>query len=253
MPKELPNVYENVKEAMLRLRRTVIVYDGVPYVVLCITNHKPDGIFRIYLQETALDPNKPHQRPEPEQYPAEHSGIGGYMDTWMLEHPDSGVIRKQMNSPLFNRFRPYPLGMCNSKGGGCQYIERQPNRKTEQGLLSSMLQETVLSTAPQSQPRRQTTVDVYGRAFKDCVMGNYPSPQECLSNLLDPEVVNDAAAFHREFALVRGPLNMLFLAYKYDIVGVLPKNSFEAVRLGHDFHHTKEVVEQLGLFQCIMM
>jgi hypothetical protein len=53
-----PNTFETVKEAMMRLRRTVVVYDGQPFVVLCITNHKADGIFRIYLQATGLDPNK---------------------------------------------------------------------------------------------------------------------------------------------------------------------------------------------------
>jgi hypothetical protein len=254
MPKELPNVYENVKEAMLRLRRTIVCYDGEPYLVLCITNHKADGIFRIYLEPTGRDPEKSHPgRPEPEQYPPEHAGIGPYMDTWMAEHPQAGVLRKQMNSPLFNRFRPYPLGMCNTHGGGTYYIERQPNRKTEQGLLASMLYETKINCIPDQGAKGFRSIDIYGKAFKECVMGLYPTAQECLVNLLDPEVVNEAAAFNREFALVRGPLNMLFLAYKYDIVAVLPKNDFSMVRIGRDYHHTKEVIENLGLFQSILM
>jgi hypothetical protein len=52
----------------------------------------------------------------------------------MAEHPAAGILRKQMNSPLFNKFRPYPLGMCNTKGQRAYYLERQPNRKTEQGF-----------------------------------------------------------------------------------------------------------------------
>jgi hypothetical protein len=151
--KEHPNFYENVKEAMMRLRRTVVLYDGEPWVVLAITNHKPDGIFRVYLDPIGKDPNKNRQRPEPEGFPPEHPGLGGYMDTWIDEHPDSGIKRKQMNSPLFNKFRPYPLGMCNIKGSGCYYIERQPNRKTEQGLISSMLFETLITVAPQQAKR----------------------------------------------------------------------------------------------------
>jgi hypothetical protein len=254
MPKELPNVYENVKEAMLRLKRTVVCYDGEPYVVVAITNHKADGIFRIYLDPLAKTSEQmSHGRPEPEQFPPEHSGLGAYMDEWMAVHPQAGILRKQMNSPLFNRFRPYPLGMCNTKGGGTYYIERQPNRRTEQGLLSAMLQETPINVSPTSIPRGRMSVDIYGAAFKDCVMGKYPSAQECLVNLLDPEVVNEAAAFHREFALVRGPLSMLFLAYKHDIVGVLPKNDFSMVRLGRDHHHCKEVIENLGVFSAILM
>lgn len=252
--KEHPNFFENVKEAMLRLRRTVIVYDGQPYSVITITNHKPDGIFRIYLDPTGRDPNQlSTPRPEPEQFPPEHSGIGAYMDKWMVDNPGRGVLRKQMNSPLFNKFRPYPLGMANIKGGGVYFMERQPNRKTEQGLIQTMLHETEISTAISTVPRRHATLDIYGSAFKDCVMGNYPLAQECLDNLLDPEVVNTAAAFHREFAFVRGPIGMIFMAYRRDIIGVLPKGDFQCIRLGHEFHHTKEVVEKLGIFQSIMM
>jgi hypothetical protein len=254
MPKELPNVYENVKEAMLRLRRTVVVYDGQPYVVLAITNHKDDNIFRIYLDPTAKPKEQSaYGRPEPEQFPPEHSGVGAYMDQWISEHPAAGILRKQMNSPLFNKFRPYRLGMCNLKGSGCVYLERMPNRKTEQGLVPSMINETAINVIPnKDQGRAMRNVDIYGEAFKDCVMGAYPTAKDCLANLLNPEVMNEAAAFHREFALVRGPLDMLFLAYKHEIVGVLPKNNFDAVRLGHEFQHTKEVVEQLGLFQYIL-
>jgi hypothetical protein len=248
-----PNTFETVKEAMMRLRRTVVVYDGEPYIVLQITNHKPNGIFRIYLEPTGRDPNNRRARPEPEQFPPEHSGIGPYMDQWMTEHPDSGVIRKEMNSPLFNKFRPYPLGMCNIKGSGTYYIERQPNRKTEQGLISSMLYETPISTSPARVNRHGGTIDVYGTAFRDCVMGKYPTAAECLSNLLDPDVTNDAAAFSREFALVRGPIDILFVAYKHDIIGMLPTNDFSCIRLGREFHHTKEVVEALGVFQSIQM
>lgn len=249
----LPNTFENVKEAMLRLRRTVVLYDGEPYIVLVVTNHKNDNIFRIYLEPTGRDPNKKYERPEPEQYPPEHPGLGQYMDTYLTQHPDCGVLRKKMNSPLFNKFRPYPLGMCNIKGDGTYYVERQPNRKTEQGLISSMLDETRISTSPSTAPRRSGYVEVYGSAFRDCVMGKYPTAAECLANLIDPDVVNDAAAFHRDFALVRGPIDMLFVAYKHDIIGVLPKNNFDYIRLGREFHHTKEVVEGLGVFQSIMM
>lgn len=246
-----PNTFETVKEAMMRLRRTVVCYDGEPYVVLAITNHMSNGIFRIYLDPIGKDPNKMRQRPEPEGFPPEHPGLGPYMDTWIAEHPDSGIIRKEMNSPKFNKFRPYPLGMCNIKGSGTYYIERQPNRKTEQGLISSMLFETLISVAPQ-QAKRVGSVDIYGPAFRSCVLGDHPSAEECLANLSDPEILNDAAAFHREFALVRGPIGMLFLAYKHDIVGVLPNNGFDCIRLGREFTHTKEVVEKLGIFQTIM-
>lgn len=248
---ELKNTFETVKEASMRLRRTVIVYDGEPYVVLAITNHKPDGIFRIYLEPIGRDPTKLYVRPEPEGFPPEHAGLGPYMDTWLAEHPDTGILRKQMNSPLFNKFRPYPLGMCNMKGGGCYYIERMPTRKSEQGLTASMLQETNLTAQPDALAKRAMSVSITSIAFKECVMGSYPSAQECLTNLLDPDVTNTAVGFSREFAFVRGPMSIIFLAYKQDIVGVLPSSDFSAVRLGREFTHLKEVVEKTGLFQSI--
>jgi hypothetical protein len=127
---------------------------------------------------------------------------------WTVDgvHPAAGILRKQMNSPLFNRFRPYPLGMCNLKGSGTYYIERQPNRKTEQGLLSSMLNETRLTSSPQ-RPRPRGCVCPSISTARRSRIASWVSilrRQECLANLLDPEVVNEAAAFHREFALVRG-------------------------------------------------
>jgi hypothetical protein len=162
-----------------------------------------------------------------------------------------------MNSPLFNKFRPFPLGMCNVPGEGVFYIERQPNRKTEQGIISSMLDETLITTAPPMGKLSKSryvggAVSCYGSAFRACVMAEHPTAEECLVNLLDPEIVNTAAAFHRHFALARGPLNMLFLAYKTDIVGILPRNDFSQVRIGKDFRHTREVIEELKLFQSII-
>jgi hypothetical protein len=245
--KEYPNFYENVKEAMLRLRRTVVLYDGAPYSVVCITNHKSDGKFRIYLEPIGLDGSQ--DRPQLDNFPPEHPGIGAYLDQWLAEHKNSPIIRKSMDSPLFNKFRPYPLGMCNY-GTGAMYLERQPNRKTEQGLTASMLCETVLSLDPQP-IKRVGSISVYGKQFRDCVLGKYPSAMECLQNLLDPDIENTAVAFDRKFGLVRGPIDMIFLAYKGDIVGVLPRNNFSEVRLGRDFKHVKEVAAELGLFQII--
>jgi hypothetical protein len=59
-------------------------------------------------------------------------------------HP---IIRKTMNSPKFNKFRPFPLGMCNSNGR-CYFLERQPLRpKVEQGLIRSMVTEKQITLA----------------------------------------------------------------------------------------------------------
>lgn len=240
------NFYESIKEASIRLRGTIVVYDGLPYYVVTMADHMKDGIFRIYLMPTELVQKINH--PDVSQYPVDHPALGEYVDKWMVDNPKACIIRKQMNSPLFNKFRPYPLGMVNA-GTETYYVERQPNRKTEQGLLPSMLCETKVSAGKES--RRGGTLSPYTEDFKDCVIGNYPSASECLTALNDPKIEDESAAFDRKFAFVRGPIGMIFLAYKEDVIGVMPYNDLSTIRLGRHSGHTREVVESLSLFNTI--
>lgn len=261
-----PNFYENTQEAQMRLRSTVVLYDREPYHVLAITEHKPDGIFRIYLEPIGWsdveDPtaNRVYPSSIVDNYPPNWNGMGPALDAWLEtdEGKKSGILRKMMNSPLFNKFRPFPLGMINY-GTSTYYVERQPTRKSEQGLTGSMLYETLLTTSLPSKKNkglvlgigRYPVVSIYSKEMQRCIKGEYPSAEECLLNLSDPAVDNESAAFNRNFALVRGPCDLLFLAYKEDIVGVLPKCNFDLLRLGRDFGHCREVVESLSIFNSI--
>lgn len=247
-----PNFYETVAEANIRLRGTIVLYDGVPHYIHTITDHKTDGIFRIYMHPTGYDDSKKFPKiPALNDYPPGHEVLGPILDKWMENNTSSGVIRKSMNSSLFNKFRPYPLGMCNS-GTQVYYIERLPNRKTEQGLVKSMLDYNLLSLG-YTKGKSSYGPDTTSVAFRDCVLGAYPSAKECLEGMLDPTVENEAVAFHRQFALVRGPINMMFLAYKADIVGVLPNKDFSTARIDRSFAHVKEAIEGLKLFGNIIL
>ena len=53
--KEHVNFYENLKEARRRIADTVVMYEGIPHYVLCISDHKSDGIFRAYLEPLATE------------------------------------------------------------------------------------------------------------------------------------------------------------------------------------------------------
>ncbi len=249
-----PNFYENLQEARLRLRSTVVLYDGEPYQIIGITDHKGDGIFRVYLDAIGHDAEK-HRHPNPYDiwgnYPHDHPSLGEMFDKWMEANPKSGVLRKQMNSPLFNKFRPFPLGMCDV-GKHTYFVERQPNRKTEQGLVRSMLYENLISTGAIEQFRGLGNINLYGKEFRDTIMGKYPSPEICLTELLDPNTENYSHGFHRNFALARGPIDMLFLAYKSDIVGVLTNSNFGVLKLGKKFGHTREAIADLQLFTNIL-
>lgn len=250
------NFFENLKEAQFRLLRSYVLYDGEPYYVMAITNHMADGIFRVYLQPLDNDPKNPAKFPEgmdnynPELHQAQ---LGAYLDQWLTANKDSRILRKQMNSPHFNKFRPFPLGMCNY-GSRTYYLERTPVRNHYQGLTRSGVVEVQLTCQPGKQRGAPSSnVDFFTKAFHACVTGQHPTAAECLNALLDPSIENDAAAFNRQFAFVRGPLDMLLLAYKSDIVGVLSHNDFSKVRLSDSFKHVKEAVDGLGLFNNILV
>lgn len=248
--KEHPNFYENIEEARMRIRATIVMYDNEPYHVLDICNHMVDGIFRVYLSPVG---KKTSSGPQTDNFAPAAPGLGTYLDGWIAAHPDAGYLRKRMDSKNFNKFRPFPLGMCNFQSG-TYYLERQPVRHREQGLTRAMVFETYVSASwsPKKASRQPgTSVDLYTPAFVSCIKADHPTAKDCLVNLLDPTVENEAAAFNRDFALVRGPIDMILLAYKGDVVGMLPKNDFSVVRLGRRHLHTREAVSDLKLFGSI--
>lgn len=256
--KENLNFYENIDEARMRLRNTIVCYDAEPYKVLALANHK-DGIIRIYLRSIAQEFDR-SRWPEDifNNYNVDSAGFAPALDKWLesAAGQKSDIIRKMMNSPKFNKYRPFPLGMCNYSRG-CLYIERQPNRKVEQGLIQSMTLQTPVTIDDAVRngagTRVSYSIDIATPEFRNCVVGDYPTAEACIKNLKDPDVINNAAAFHREFAIVRGPMGMLFLGYRTDIIGLLPQSDLSAVRLGVEYHYTKEAVSDLKLFRDIQL
>lgn len=255
MPAHL-NFYENIKEAHIRLHNTVVMYDSLPYYVIAITNHHGDGIFRIYLQPLG-DESVGNCVEGPFEYTnnlhREDPALGAKLDSWMASYPNAKTICLRMNSPLFNKYRPFPLGMCNY-GPSVFYMERQPTRKTEQGLTVNSVAETRLSLTGQVTMSRRgsITVNFTGEAMRSCIIGDHPSIQDCVSALMSDKFQNEGLAFHRDFALLKGPIDLLFLAYKNDIIGVLPKSDLSFVKLDPKYIHAKEVVEKLALFEKII-
>jgi hypothetical protein len=245
-----PNFFETKAEAMIRLRQTVVLYDGLPYYVLGVTDHKPDGILRIYLDPIGQPQGVTQDRAGPWQnIPMESTDFGPAMDAYLESNKNSVILRKQMNSPLFNKFRPFPLGMTNQEGDAF-YIERQPNRKTEQGLIRTMLTERRVGE-PGLASNSLQFISITSSAMKDCITGNLPTAQFALKALLDPSVENRSIAFDRKFALLRGSLDDIYLSYKGETVGLLPDDDFSVLALGRMFSHVRESVYDLNLFLTI--
>lgn len=237
----------------MRLLNTIVTYDGDPFFVIAITNHKPDGIFRMYLDPIPVSGKMNIQmvgdaRPPYDQYEKMSPELGVAMDGWLKTHPDSGIQRKMMNSPKFNRFRPFQMGMYNAKGS-TTYLARHPTRNVEQGFTKKALMVKPVSLHPEIGGQ----VDIYSPAFRACVRADFPHPKECLERMIDPEISNKAVGFHRDFALLRGPLDTLFLSYRGETIGFLPDNDFKTVRLGRDFQHTREACGDLSLFDKIVI
>lgn len=249
------NFYQTLKEAKMRLADTVVLYEGKPYYVLTITDHKPDGIYRMYLDDLTHPKgpafkrfNIPLHHYSEEEDDEDCRTLGDVLDDWMECNKDTGVIRRMMNSPSFNKFRPFPLGMVN-QAGSVIYVERQPTRNTYQGLSENMLNQTVLSVIPpESRGYQGRPVSVLSSELASTIVGDYPSRDEALKAMIDPAVSNEGVAFSREFALFRGPLSMLFLAYKSELVGVLPNHDYSKLRLGSGFSHLLEVCQESEIF-----
>lgn len=244
------NFFETIEEALMRLKATVVMYDGKPYYIWTICNHKNDGVFRVYMSSIE-DVNSGASPPPLHQFPHGTSQLGAAMDSYVdgANSTNSKILRKKMDSPLFNKFRPFPLGMMNCAGQAV-YVERTPNRpKTEQGLISNQLRATAVTAAMNP---GNYNVQFWSTEFRDCIMGDYPTPNQSISGIVSDKNVNESVAFHRNFALVKGPIGTLFLAYKNDVVGLLPQQNFSSIKLGKEFTHLKEAIKELNLFSSIM-
>lgn len=247
MAKEYPNFYENLKEARMRLQFTVVTYDDMPVYVHTVMEHT-DGFLRAYIEPLTGDKiftEKPWPVTPVMDYL--HSDNATHIDKFLLANPALPVARKKLNSPSFNKFRPFPLGMCNYTGS-VYYLERHPQRHTQQGMTQQML----ASTSVEMDGKRQVPPpNILKQQVTDTIAGTYPSFPECIRQLDDPKIANTAAAFNRNFAVVRGPVETLYLAYKSDVVAFLPFGNSKELRLGQNYRHLQEVIQELELFAKI--
>lgn len=242
--KEYPNFYEDIAEAAKRLLGTVVKYDDEFYYVLCIGAHKPDGIFRIYLDPVNV---LEHQHASDLPFTGGGDASAVALDCYLETHKDSKILRKMMNSPAFNKFRPFPLGMINYDGKVI-YSERAPTRHTQQGLTSQMISAFTVDF----EGGRRWGAEICSSYMYDTYKGNYPSFEESIANLADDSCLNSGVAFSRNMALIKGPVNTLFLCYRGDVVGFIPSPTERIVRLAKKFNYLKEIIEDAGIFETIV-
>jgi hypothetical protein len=272
-----PNFFETSEEARMRLRRTIVKYKDDFYHIMEVSNHRQDGKFRVYMEPlgrsyVGRDANP--LLPEISVY-GEPSINGQILDEYldsMSGRPESevGVIRKYASSKHFNKFRPFPLGNVNTKGGVI-HCERSPTRNMHQGLLSEAVVSTRVSITPSTydpfkcgypsdqeaeHPVHNIDIKVYSPEFLSMLKGEYPSLTEVLTNLRDPDILNSGCAFHKDWSIMRGPAGTLFLCYKSSGVGQVFTgsvfgNSVSSVNLSREFEFLKEELEESGWFNTV--
>lgn len=243
-----PNYYETLDEAHRRLLGTVVMYDNEPGTLVAITNHKSDGIYRAYFWPCS---NK-HKLPpglDLSFHAPGNTAQGAYIDEFIAANKDCGLLRKQLNSPSFNKFRPFALGMMNY-GGAANYLERTPERRTYQGLTRTAIFATSVSLDP-TKRKKECPVHLFGSEFTDCVKAAHPKADEVLENMLSPDNANSSVACHRDFAIIRGPLDTFYLGHKDKVVGFIPPTVRPEVELGKGFSYLRETVEEMGQFKSI--
>lgn len=245
--REHVNFYENIKEARMRLRNTVVLYDGEPYYIFHITDKYPNkpSIFRVY-----MEPIKKQMEHRNYRWNPDFGGEEDFNEKLDAKVKEGVFVRKMMSSAKFNKFRPFPLGMININGS-VLYAERQPTRRSSQGLCSDALKTSVVTKA--MTPRRGSIfhVGLESVELAETIRGDYPSLKECIERLGDKNVINGGVAFDREFALVRGPVDLLLLNYKTETIGYIDQNSpITALNLSERYSYLKEkIAEQGGIEQ----
>lgn len=256
-----PNFYENTAEARMRLRDTVVLYDGHPHYVINVADHFKDGAIRIYLVRLDAD-NLPayFTKGAPVTFGWGDSDSSAYpkaVDDWLEKSEDTlGVVRKRMDSPKFAKFRPFELGNVNFEGG-VFYTIRSPRRSTSQGLANGALASVRISLSSPTKNPSRAPLSYYGPSYYwpemvRTILNQYPSAADCLSHLTSDKCDNEGLAFHREFSFIRGPIDTIFLSYKNNVVGILPNADFSRVKITKQFGYAKDALAELELFEDIV-
>ncbi len=206
--------YERLEDARMRLRHTVVLYDGAPYYIREITTGTgDDGPYRVHADALPLSAAD-----------VRNAGRGEDAD-----------IRKYISSKNFD-IAPFRMGFVNAKTG-CFYVSRLPARQQKQGLGS----ENVQMTTPLGQripfATLLTTPEVLAM-----VNGNYPNLKQALAALEKMPSI----AICRDVALVKDEVLdcLVYVYHKTTKVGLLSDNK---AKLGKAFAYLNETISECGL------
>lgn len=258
------NFFETINEAKMRLNNTIVQYRNDFYKINSVgTGVSGDGKFRVYMEQLGFGKEasirlRKYGFPSSMDYSSPNRWEA--YDKFLEKYPDIGFTRKYASSKYFHKFRPFPLGNVN-QDGSVIYCERSPTRNMNQGLLAEAILSTIVtpSSGGSTDSSGVSLMEGLGGAyinsmspeFYAMLKGIYPSFDEVIGNLLDPEISNEGCAFHREFSVMRGPLGLLFLCHRHTGVGLI--DSDKNLTLGRPFEYLLEQLEELNVFNSIIV
>lgn len=211
--------YESVEDASLRLRGSVVLYDGAPVYVEGVNAAPPEDakeIFRVHFRNLPIG--------------------------------DNGPQRKYISSRKFD-LAPFKMGFLNTDKGAV-YCSRSPARQQSQGLVSkNFVAEAVPPGDPVKHPFGGAPRAAQGISFEDFIMhsnvpkmvaGEYPLFAEACANAAK----GVSTAFARELCVAPDPdlPFLLYLYHKTTKVGVV--NIDKTVTLGPKRKCLKELLAE---------
>lgn len=248
-----PNTFENVTEANFRLKGTVVLYDGEPYLVGGIANHDDNSGYipglKIYLQPflNVVNGHQSLSKNLPSDF-YKHTPTVNMLDSYC--DPVEGtfkyggpLVRKLMTSPKFRSFKPFPLGFINTDDG-VEYTERSPLRKNEQGLRHDMVLTHRLSPLIGINsviPFKPISNRFWSTDFYNMLAGNYPSRHDAYG--LVSSFKKTSMAFSRDWAFSSVIMNDdTYLLWKWYFVGRMKDP--DTVEFTRSFFFLKESWEE---------
>lgn len=212
--------YENIQEYGHRLRDSIVLYKGMPVYVRDISPVGNDGESGDFLHVTELP---------------------GFKKSYFVRTKDPNLNYKTFN-----------FGYCNSKTHAI-YITRMPVKKSKQGITKDCLSIPNLTdmnfdgmelTGSGGPIPTGVVYDklIRTKAFTDMVTNNYPALGYAYEMLMTG---TKGCAFHRNFALIRDPLELEVLLYKGERAASIAK--FPYFKVPKAKYWLRETMEEAGM------
>ena len=222
------NFYDNLEEVNLRLKGTIVNYDGEPCYIQKAADDYPDGKIRLFISMLPL-----FLRPfDVDQFERDEQVVGS-------------TIRKRIDSRKFDNFRPVKLGYCNFFRDGvakhCSYLSRVPVRRSKQGLSPEALHAAFYSR--DGAPADFSNL-IKNRSFYETIKGIYPSFEEILPVL----VPNSSVAFSREFCLYKDYSGIVYIHRVNERIAIVTSNlgaGNPSVLIGGNVLQYKEQLQEI--------